>query len=194
VTGPAESASFVAALRDLVRWLDGEGFPAAVIGGVAASTHGRPRMTRDVDLLALVAKGSWQGFIDKSGEYGFEPRRADAVEFAHRTRVVLLRHRATAIDLDVTLAGLPFEREVVERAARMPVGGVEVPLATAEDLVILKAVARRPRDLADIEGILDSQPDLDLDRIRQWVREFSAALDRPEVFEELVELLRRLRR
>ena len=143
--GPAASESFVATLRDLVRWLDGEGLSAAVIGGVAASTHGRPRMTRDVDLLALVDEGHWQDFISKSEEYGFETRRDDAVEFAYRTRVVLLRHRATGIDLDVTLAGLPFEREVVERAARLSVGGIEVPLATPEDLVILKAVARRPR-------------------------------------------------
>lgn len=81
---------------------------------------------------------------------------------------------------------------MVERATRAKVGGGEVPLATPEDLVILKAVARRPRDLADIEGILDSQPDLDLDRIRRWVREFSAALDRPEVFGELMALLRGL--
>lgn len=90
VTGPAASESFVATLRDLVRWLDGEGLSAAVIGGVAVSTHGRPRMTRDVDLLALVNEGDWQEFFRKSSEYGFETRRGDAVDFANRTRVVLL--------------------------------------------------------------------------------------------------------
>jgi len=43
----------------------------------------------------------------------------------------------------------------------------------------MKAIAHRPRDMADIEAILDAQPQLDLRRVRRWVREFSTLLETP---------------
>jgi nucleoside-diphosphate-sugar epimerase len=43
-------------------------------------------------------------------------------------------------------------------------------------LIILKAVAHRPQDLADIAAILAAQPRLNLRRVRRWVQEFSEAL------------------
>jgi hypothetical protein len=52
-------ASLLSALLDVMRWLDAAHAPSMVIGGVAASVLGRPRLTqpdmlRDFD--ALVAK------------------------------------------------------------------------------------------------------------------------------------------
>lgn len=76
----------------------------------------------------------------------------------------------------------------------MEVGDVSIPLISAEDLLIMKAVAHRPRDLGDIEAVLERQKDLDLERVQSWVREFSSALDAPEIFEDLQSLLRRNRR
>jgi len=42
-------ASLLAALTDVVKWLDAAKMPSMVIGGVAVSFLGRPRMTQDVD-------------------------------------------------------------------------------------------------------------------------------------------------
>ena len=44
-------ATLLAALADLVKWLDVTKAPSMVIGGVAASVLGRPRLTQDVDAL-----------------------------------------------------------------------------------------------------------------------------------------------
>ena len=41
------------------------------------------------------------------------PRIPDAIEFAHETRVLLLRHAPTGIDIDLSLGALPFEEELV---------------------------------------------------------------------------------
>ena len=54
-------------------------------------------------------------------------------------------------------------------------------IASAEDLVIMKAVAGRARDVADIENLISANPDLDVERIRRWVREFSSVLEIPEM-------------
>lgn len=45
----------------------------------------------------------------------------------------------------------------------------------------MKAVAHRPRDLSDIESLLDAHPKADTRRILRWLREFSVALEKPEI-------------
>ena len=74
------------------------------------------------------------------------------------------------------------------------VSGVLVPLPRPEDLIVLKAVARRPQDLADIEAILAAQPRLNLRRVQRWVREFSEALSMPEILRDLEALLSQSRK
>lgn len=190
----APTSRFKALLEDLVAWLDDAKVHGVLIGGLAASLLGRPRVTRDVDILLLLEPKLWPGFLQRGEQFGFLPRIADALEFAEQNRVLLLRHGPSSIDLDVSLGGLPFEEEAVARAVRMDVDGVEIPLVSAEDLLIMKAVAHRPRDLADIEAVLDRNPHLDLDRAKDWIRDFSAALDRPEIFDDFLALVRKRRR
>lgn len=184
----------LAALRDLVAWLQDAPTPGTVIGGVAASLLGRPRVTRDIDALVLLDESEWEAFLAKGTEFGFVPRLADALPFAHQARVLLVRHEASGIDLDMAFGALPFEEEAVARAVWHEVGGIRIPLPLPEDLLIMKAVAHRPRDLADIEAILDAQPQLDLPRVRHWVREFSAALEAPELLRDFNALVTRRRK
>ena len=55
----------------------------------------------------------------------------------------------------------------------------------------MKAVARRPKDVVDIDSILNVNRNLDLDRIRHHLREFSSVLEMPEIQEDFERLLRR---
>jgi hypothetical protein len=102
------------------------------------------------------------------------------LKFARRSRVLLLRHGSSGIDLDVSLGLLPFGEELVARARRRRIAGVSIPLPTPEDLVVTKAVAHRARDLGDIEGIVAAHPKLDRRRIRRIVGEFATVLEAPE--------------
>lgn len=169
-------------------WFDEAGLSAAVIGGVAAGLQGKPRLTQDVGVVVMNEDAG--RLLQSASEYGFGARIPDALEFSHRTRVLLLRHRS-GIDVDVSLGGLPFEAEVVDRSERVDVGGLALNIASPEDLIIMKALARRPQDVADIEGILDVQANIDADLIRRWIREFSSVLEMPGILEELEKLLKR---
>ena len=42
------------ALLDLIKWLQERNVRGIIIGGVAASLLGRPRVTRDIDALVLL--------------------------------------------------------------------------------------------------------------------------------------------
>ncbi len=183
-------------LKDLVDWLAAAGVRGIVIGGVAASLLARPRFTRDVDVLVLLEDDRWEDFVASGAPLGFFPRRDGVLEFARRARVLLMRHAPSQIDVDVVIGTLPFEQEVVDRASVVVVDQVSMPLPSPEDLIVMKAVARRPTDLADIESIMDAHPKLDLRRVRRWVREFAATLEAPDILAGLESVLgnRRKRR
>ena len=56
----------------------------------------------------------------------------------------------------------------------------------------MKAIAHRPRDHADIEGLLQACPDIDRQYVTETVREFAKALDAPELLADLERILSRI--
>lgn len=189
VAGP-----LLAAIAGATRWLEDAYVPAAVVGGVASSLLGQPRVTKDVDFLALASESLWPELLKSGQVHGIQPRVDDALEFARTTRVLLLSHRPSGVELDVSFAGLPFERELIERATVKTVKGVSFRVARAEDILIMKALALRPRDVADIEGILTVVGELDLDRVKATIAEFCAALEADDFSSEFDRILRRSRK
>jgi hypothetical protein len=160
-----------------------------VIGGVAASTLGKARFTHDLDAAAAIDSDDLERFFREAARFGFRPRVADASQFAKRNRILLLQHEPSGIDVDVSIAGLPFEFEAIARAWPISYQGRQVPIASPEDMVIMKAVAKRPQDLEDIRNLLLSHPNLDLTRVRMYLPQFAEVLDDPALvntFEQLV--------
>jgi hypothetical protein len=178
-----------AALRDLVAWLGASDVAGVVIGGVAAALLGRPRVTRDVDAVVLLDEGRWEEFLATGSRFGFVPRIPDAVQFARQSRTLLVRHHSSSIDTDIAFGALPFEEEVITRSISVDLGDFAVPLPTAADLIVMKMLAHRPRDLADVEGILDTHPRLNLQRTRRWLKDLAAIVEMPELVEELESLV-----
>lgn len=181
--------AFVRVLADLTGWLESAGIPSMIVGGIAASVLGRPRATRDIDVLAILTDDRWAEAIAAAREHGLVGRIDDPLAFARRTRVLLLRHADSGVDIDIILGRLPYEEEAVARARFHDLGGVRTKLPHVEDLLIMKAVAQRPQDLRDIEGLLDVHPEADVDRVREWLREFATAMTMPDLLESFDKLL-----
>ncbi len=179
------------ALGDLARWLETTAFRGVVIGGLAAGLQGRPRITKDIDAAVLASAGDAPALLEELRTFGFEPRVDDPVEFARDTGVLPLAHVSSRVDLDLTLAALPFEVEMVERARSIAVGGAVLRVAAPDDLLVMKALAGRPVDFVDIAGLLDANPDLDLERVRTQLRTFADLLERPAIVDAFEAVLER---
>lgn len=82
----------------------------------------------------------------------------------------------------------------MQRAAEFALEpGKGVRICSAEDLIIHKAIAGRPQDVRDIEGIVYRQRDgLDVSTIRRWLRIFEELLDTHEVIERFERPWRRI--
>src|ERR1051325_6896310 len=135
------------------------------------------RFTVDLDAMFLASIEDVSHILDLAKKEGIEPRTNKVMEFARKSRVLLLRHSASGASIDISLGVLPFEEEVVERSKLHEIGMLSVRLPTPEDLIIMKAIAHRPKDLIDIQTIIDSHPELDVDRIRHWVKSFADILE-----------------
>jgi hypothetical protein len=181
--------SLLSALADLATWLSSEHIPAMVIGGVAASILGRPRLTQDIDALAVLPEVEWARALSSAATFGIVPRIPDALTFAGRSRVLLMRHTKSGIDLDITFGGLPFEETAVEQSRPHDIAGVSVRLPRVEHLLVMKAVARRPKDLEDIRGLLAAHPDADTASARRWIREFATATGMSDMLVEFDKLV-----
>lgn len=179
-----------APLPDLVRWWRKRRTRGVIIGGLAVGLLGRPRVTRDVDALILLEEEAWTEFVKSGKDYAFEPRIPDVVEFAHESRVLLLHHRESGIEIDISLGSIPFEEETVARAVKTRVAGVLAPLPTPEDLIIMKLIAHREQDLRDIEGLLDAHPVLDTGRILRIAKEFAEVLETATIVSDIETLLK----
>jgi len=182
-------ASLESALADLMGWLDAAHIPSMIIGGVAASVLGRPRLTRDVDALAVLPEADWAEAIRLAPQFNILSRIDNALQFAKRSRVLLMRHTTSGIDVDLIFGELPFERAAVANCENHDVGGIRVRLPRVEDLLVMKAIARRPKDLEDLQGLLAAHPELDVASARRWIREFAIAMSMPDMLREFDALL-----
>jgi hypothetical protein len=61
------------------------------------------------------------------------------------------------VDVDAFLAETPFQEQLLSRRQRVALDNLEVWLVSPEDLILLKLLAGRPRDIADIGDVLFTQ-------------------------------------
>ena len=161
-----------------------------VIGGLAVSVLGEARYTEDIDAMFLLSIQDIPKFLEAAKEEGIEPRIENAVEFARKARILLLRHIITNTNIDISLGIMPFEQEVIERSSIHQFDdALQVRLPTPEDLIIMKAIAHRPVDLGDIRTLAMKYTQLDLDRIKSWVKDFGEALETPELWSQIEQVL-----
>ena len=107
---------------------------------------------------------------------GLEVLRGDLARAHSKGEAVRLRRVGEAdepIVIDLLFAVTPFEIEALGRRKSLRVLGVEVPVATPEDLFVFKLIAGRPQDMADAHRLFALHgTTFDLERVRRWVRDF----------------------
>ena len=191
MTFPESLQTLVEPLIALQHLLDRFHERGVIIGGIATGFLGKPRFTVDLDAMVLASPRDVSRILEMAKEEGIEPRTKNVMDFAKKSRVLLLRHASSGASIDISLGVLPFEEEVVARSRVHDAGMLSVRLPTPEDLIIMKAVAYRPQDLIDIQTVIDAHPDLDLDRIRQWVKSFADILETPSLWTDIENLFDR---
>jgi hypothetical protein len=189
---PSPIGEVLAALRAS---FDSLGVRWYLFGAQAAIYHGVARLTADIDVTIQPGLHSTRELVTTLEANGFGLRMTASDAFVARTRVLPLVHSSTRLPVDVVLAGPGLEERFLDHAESHVLEGVRIPIAAAEDLVTMKLLAARPKDLDDAERMLRVGSDtIDLDRVRQTLELLEDALSQGDLIPQLEQILERIAR
>ena len=159
--------------------LEATGISCMLTGSFASSYHGAPRATQDIDLVIEPTAEQIRAFVShlpRDEFYVDEAAALEAVRYEGQFNVIDLR-TGWKVDL-IIRKSRPFSREEFRRRAPAEVEGVEVPVATPEDMLIAKMEwgrlgqsARQIEDAAKMLRVRSGQ--LDWEYLEHWVRELA---------------------
>lgn len=159
------------------------------IGGVALQLWGEPRATLDADFTLLAGFGNEEDFI-RPILARFESRIPSGEEFALARRVLLI-WTSNGTGVDIALGAMPFESDMIERASIFEMAhGIRIPCCTAEDLLVMKLVAGRPKDMHDAKTIVARQQSLDVEYLKTRLEEMCELSSSREVMERAQSILK----
>lgn len=144
-----ENAVFLKTLREVTASLDRLHVPYALIGGLAVAYHANPPVTIDADFLVDTDNMDILEIL-----FNGEGWRVVPLIFATRQRGfpkygwALRKKGRTNIDI-ISTSQDAYLSKVVHSAAPVTLGGVRVPMVTAEDLIVMKTLVGRDKDIDD---------------------------------------------
>jgi hypothetical protein len=161
------------ALGDIVSLFERMNLSYAVMGGIAVRVYGIPRPTYDIDFTLAVPRERLPELYAAIGRAGYTVPEEYAGGWVDQVAgMPLVKFRlylqGRGVDIDLFLAESAFQEQLLARRRRETLDGLSVWLVSPEDLVLLKLLAARPRDLADISDVLFTQGHLDESYLRAW--------------------------
>lgn len=132
-------------------FLEGRRTRYLVIGGLAVVAVGEPRTTADADAIVFVTPAEAESLIRHAAEAGFDVR--EDVERERLATTGTMRFRRGRFQIDLITASLPFEEVALGRASVHELFGIRLPFPSPEDLILLKVLAGRDKDMLDATGV-----------------------------------------
>jgi hypothetical protein len=166
-----------------------------LFGAQAAIVYGVARLTADVDVTARAPAGlPSRALVGPLEPLGFRLRFGDPL-IVDEGRVLPFVHDPTGLPVDVVLAGPGLEDEFFARAVLRDIDGVAIRVVEVSDLVVMKVLADRPKDIEDVVTLLRIQAaHIDLARVRRTLQLLESALGQSDLIPALDRALVRAER
>jgi predicted nucleotidyltransferase len=161
------------AVEQIIGLFDELGLQYAIMGGIAVRVYGIPRATYDVDFTTAIPREVLPSLFQRVQSKGFTvPEQYLQGWLDQVGGMPLIKFRlyldGRGVDVDVFLAESEFQETILTRRKRAKLNGNAAWLVSPEDLILLKLLANRPRDIADVGDVLFMQGELDLTYMRHW--------------------------
>jgi len=177
-------------LKRLLDKLSASNISFMLVGSVAASYHGHPRSTFDIDLVVETSEEALRRFARSLGEGYYVDE--DSIREAFRNRSAFnIIDEATGFKADLIVRKERlFSRTEFGRRVRVHIMDRAVEMATPEDVILSKLewskIGASERQFADALQVARTQgQDLDLSYLEKWSRELGV-IDLWEKIKELI--------
>ncbi|MBI4333507.1 MAG: nucleotidyltransferase [Chloroflexi bacterium] len=139
-------------IRAVARDLQSLGVKYAVIGGIAASVWGRPRMTLDADIVIMVPTGKLSTLLETLSRSGFQVATTAMKKLLAMLPVKLSYTKGLSVDLRV--ASYSLDNQALDRAVTITLLGARLPVASKEAVIAYKVARFNDLDKADIKATI----------------------------------------
>jgi hypothetical protein len=164
-------------LKDVVTRFESANIDYFLVGSMASMYYGRPRFTRDVDLVARIKSRQVHQIEElfPLNEYYCPPKEILQDEVSRKGSFNLIHHKS-GIKIDIVLdQETEFYRSEFERRKQIELApGLEVFIASAEDVILKKLDYYREgeseKHLIDIREIVMTTK-IDEEYLKIWVEE-----------------------
>lgn len=165
----------IRALWEVVDQLDAHGVDYVLMGGLAVRAHAIPRPTNDVDLTITCPREQFAKLLNRFESECIQVPEIyksgwlDRVAEMPLVKLKTMLDQDHWVDLDIFLCETDFQRSLMDRRMKVEFDDSRsLWIVTPEDLVLLKLIANRPRDLIDVADVLFVQGQLDETYLRHW--------------------------
>lgn len=159
-TDPTDAA--LANSSDLTR----AGIRHAISGALAMAAHGYVRATLDIDLLVVTPALRLPEVFAIARRHGFDGDDRALIQEIRERYATAMRSDRARVEFFVPV--LPYHATLVDRANLVEIQGVTVPVVSREDLIVLKLLGFRSKDVPDIERlIVSARGRVDIDYVRR---------------------------
>ena len=143
----------------------------AFMGGIASSVYGRPRATYDVDGMVMVGEKRMNEFLAALSKAGFKFDKRKPIKSISGMPFLTLIYPKFKTYVDLFLAVSPFQKEILRRKRKIKLGSTQISLVSAEDLILLKFLSGRERDLEDAREILvENKERINVGYLEKWAK------------------------
>ena len=149
---------------------------------------GEARLTHDLDFLIFLTSGDVPAFLRQAKAHGFAADVRAVQRQLRETGVFRLIYRG--IPIDCLTASTALEEKMWRRSRRLRLHGRLARFPSPEDLILLKLLPGRPKDLLDMEGVLIRQRGhLDVEYLKVTAQRMAGELQDAGLWHQLQSLL-----
>ncbi len=177
------------AYKKIVQFLNSGRYNYIIIGGIAASTLGEPRITADIDVDIVINKNDVPHFLNKATKVGFKVPVKKCIESVRRRGVFQISFGDYHIVF--IIASTDLETRACQRRRVIQLHGIKAFFPTPEDLILLKIIPGRDKDLLDAKSIaLRHKGKLDTRYLKTWARKLCDEAEDMRIWNSLNNLLK----
>lgn len=175
--------------KRIINFLNNQKVDYLVIGGIAVSVLGNPRETNDIDLCIFIKKKDIDSFLKKLEKNGYIMDRGAMLIRAKETGTFNVTGRG--IHIDFIIASHELEKNALKRKMEIMLHNVKAYYPSPEDLILLKVVPGRLRDLSDSEVVAKRYSGrLDREYLEGWAKKLSDEAEDYRIYKEIKRLLK----
>ena len=175
--------------KKIVMFLNGGDYNYILIGGIAASTLGEARITVDVDVDIVMKKEDLPDFLNKAKKAGFNVPVKKCIESVEQMGIFQIS--SGDYHIDFIIASTDLETQACARRKAIKLHGLKAFFPTPEDLILLKIIPGRAKDIADVEGLIARHGNmLDKEYIKTWAMKLCDEAQDMRIWQALNNLLK----